>query len=105
MQVVGNYDFIKIVTKSQNLKILNALRSGKKRWSDFERILNKKQVSKALKELINLGLVRTVKHVRGLKEYNTYELTELGELVLEYLEKAEIILRETQEKHKAEEFA
>ncbi len=94
MQVVDNYDLIKIVTKSPNLKILNAIKSGKKRWSDFEKILNKRQVSEALKELIDLGLVKTVKHVRGLKEYNTYELTELGELVLEYLEKAELALRE-----------
>jgi len=93
MQVVKDYDLVKIVTKSSNLKILLAIKSGKKRWSNFEKILNKKQVSDALKELIELGLVKPVKHVRGLKEYNIYELTDTGRQVLEYLEKAELILK------------
>lgn len=90
-----DYNLIRAVTKPANLKILFAIKSGKEKWSDFERILNKKQVSDSLKELIELGLVKTEKREKGLKEYKIYKLTEAGRYVIEYLERVESILRDT----------
>jgi len=84
-----DYTLIKSVLKSANLKILDCIRQGKNRWSDFEKVLNKRQISEALNELIQLGLIRTKKQRRGLQEYNIYELTEAGKEVVKILEELE----------------
>ena len=83
------FNKVKTILKSANLKILYALKDGKKRWSEFERLMNKRQVSDSLNELIKLGLVQTVEQQRGLQIYRVYTLTPLGQRILEKLEELE----------------
>lgn len=83
------FNHVKTILKSANLRILYALKDGKKRWSEFERLMNKRQVSDSLNELIRLGLVQTIEQQRGLQIYRIYILTPLGHKVLEKLEEIE----------------
>ncbi len=50
------FNKVKTILKSGNLRILYAVKDGKRRWSDFERLMNKRQVSNSLNELIKLKL-------------------------------------------------
>lgn len=83
------FNLVKTILKTANLRILYALKDGKRRWSEFERLMNKRQVSDSLNELIRLGLVQTIEQQRGLQIYRVYALTPLGHRVLEKLEEIE----------------
>jgi len=80
--------------KPANLKVLFLLESGEKRWSELERVLNKRQVSEALNELIELKLVKATEKRRGLQTYKTYGLTRRGEDLVKELKKVERILED-----------
>ncbi len=80
------FNKVKTILKSANLRILYAVRDGKKRWSEFERLMNKRQVSDSLNELIRLKLIQAEEQHRGLQVYRVYSLTPLGQKVIEKLE-------------------
>ncbi len=91
---IYRFNSIKTILRPSNLKILFALKSGKKRWSELERLMNKRQVSDALNELIEMGLVQTEEYRKGLRVYRLYYITPLGLKVLEMLQELESLLTE-----------
>ena len=82
------------VLKNANVKLLFLLENGEKRWSELERVLNKKQVSESLRELIEMQLVKAEERRRGLQTYKIYGLTKRGKKVVDELKKIEEILDE-----------
>jgi|Deesub1362A_J573_1020465.scaffolds.fasta_scaffold01722_15 DNA-binding HxlR family transcriptional regulator len=89
---IHRFNAIKTILRPANLKILYALKSEKRRWSELEKLMNKRQVSDALNELIDMGLVQTDEQRRGLQVYKLYNLTPLGLTALEKLQELEEVL-------------
>jgi len=89
---IYRFNAVKTLLRPANLRILFALKSGKKRWSELEKLMNKRQVSDALNELIDMGLVQTDEQRRGLQVYKLYDLTPLGLKALEKLQELESLL-------------
>ena len=92
--LMASTDFqnLKLLLKQSNLRLILALSEGPKRWSELEKIMNKRLVSESLKELIGLNVVGTEEHQKGLQKVNIYYLTDYGRLVLKKLEELEAIL-------------
>ncbi len=88
------FNKVKTILKSGNLRILYATKDGKKRWSEFERLMNKRQVSDSLNELIRLKLIQAEEQRKGLQVYRVYSLTPLGKKVIEKLEELADMLSE-----------
>ena len=80
---------IKKISKKPNLTILLALKTGRKKWSELEKLLNKKYVYQGIKELLDLGLIRItiVRDTPTGTKY--YELTPLGEKIVQLIEEME----------------
>ena len=72
--VIDEYSILRRILKTPNIKILQLIMSGKNRWSDFEKVMNKKQVSEALGELIELDVIKAIKKKKGLKTYTFMRL-------------------------------
>jgi DNA-binding HxlR family transcriptional regulator len=80
---------IRRIAKKPNLLILFSLKSGPKKWSDFEKLMNKKYVHQGLRELAELGLVKPVVIEDSPIGSKAYVLTDFGRFVLEKLEEIE----------------
>jgi len=80
---------IRKIAKKPNLLILFSLKSGPKRWSEFERLMNKKYVHQGLRELAELGLVKPIVLDDSPIGSKAYVLTDFGRFVLEKLEEIE----------------
>ena len=80
---------IRRITKKPNLLILFSLKSGPKRWSDFEKLMNKKYVHQGLRELAELGLVKPIVIEDSPIGSKAYVLTDFGRFVLQKLEEIE----------------
>ncbi len=80
---------IKKISKKPNLTILLTLKTGRKKWSELEKLLNKKYVYQGIKELLDLGLIRItiVRDTPTGTKY--YELTPLGEKIVQLIEEME----------------
>ncbi len=96
LQIVNKFTMEKLrkILKPSNLKILFLLESGEKRWSDLEKVMNKKQVSESLKELMGLKLVRAEERKRGLQTYKVYSLTKKGKALVKEMRRIQKILEE-----------
>ena len=69
---------IKKITKTGNLKILFSLAESSKKWSQLEKITDKKTLSKSIKELLDLGLIQVSITYDTPTGSKVYELTPLG---------------------------
>jgi len=94
-EVIDEYTMLRRILRTPNIRILLLIMSGKNRWSDFEKVMNKRQVSEALGELIELGVIKAIEKKKGLKTYHVYEITDLGKYLLRRLDDAESKLRES----------
>lgn len=88
-----NFEKSKEVMKAPHLRALLLLKEGPKTWSDFEKVMNKGQVSLTLRRLIEMKLVETNTREKGLQKTNIYYLTPYGKAVLEKLEELEDLLQ------------
>jgi len=82
-------NLLKKITKAGNFKLLIALSEGSKRWSQLEKLIDKKTLSNSVKELFRLGLIEaTIIHdtETGSK---AYQLSPLGEKVVILLKEIE----------------
>ncbi|AGK60968.1 transcriptional regulator, HxlR family [Archaeoglobus sulfaticallidus PM70-1] len=82
-------EILKKLSKTGNFKILIALNDGSKRWSQLEKLADKKTLSKSINELFDLGLIEaTIIHdtPTGSK---AYQLSPLGKKVVQLLEQIE----------------
>lgn len=77
---------LKLISKKSNLTILLSLQTGIKKWSDFEKLINKKYVHQGLKELISNGLVQTTIINDTPTGSKAYELTPLGKKIVQLIE-------------------
>jgi len=80
---------IKKISKKPNLTILLALKTGGKKWSELEKLLNKKYVYQGIKELLDLGLIQIVVIRDTPTGTKYYELTPLGKRIVELIEEME----------------
>ncbi|AEA47883.1 winged helix-turn-helix transcriptional regulator [Archaeoglobus veneficus] len=80
---------VRKISKKPNLTILLALKSGSKKWSDLEKLLNKKYVYQGLKELLNLGLIEVVITHDTPTGSKAYQLTPLGKKIVQHIEEIE----------------
>lgn len=79
-------DILKLISKKGNFKILITLKSGAKKWSQLEKLLDKKTLYNSLKELCEAGLIEPVVIKDSVTGSKAYALTDFGKLVLEKLE-------------------
>ncbi|ADC66228.1 hypothetical protein Ferp_2097 [Ferroglobus placidus DSM 10642] len=80
---------IKKISKKPNITILFALKTGRKKWSELEKLLNKKYVHQGIKELLDLGLIQIVIIRDSPTGTKYYELTPLGKRIVELIEEME----------------
>ncbi len=71
------------------MTILLSLQSGIKKWSDFEKLINKKYVYQGLKELISNGLVQVTIINDTPTGSKAYKLTPLGKKIVQHIEEME----------------
>lgn len=79
-------DLLKKLSKTGNLKILLTLNEGSKRWSQLEKITDKKTLSQSLNELFQLGLIEATIIHDTLTGSKAYQLSSLGKKVVKLLE-------------------
>ena len=80
---------IRKISKKSNLTILLALKNESKKWSDLEKLLNKKYVHQGLKELLDLGLIQITVIRDTPTGSKAYELTPLGRKIVQHIEEME----------------
>ena len=80
---------LKKVSKTGNFRILLALLEGPKRWSDLEKVVDKKTLSYGINELIETGLIKPILLEDSPKGSKAYVLTEFGMFILKKLEEIE----------------
>ncbi len=80
---------VRKITKKPLLTILYALNESPKRWSELEKLTNKRYVHEGIKELINLGLVQIELIFDTPTGTKLYKLTPLGEKIVQLLQQIE----------------
>lgn len=80
---------LKRISKSGNFRILTVLLDGPKRWSELEKVVDKKTLSFGINELIDAGLIKPILLEDSPKGSKAYVLTDFGRFVLEKLEEIE----------------
>jgi len=80
---------IRKITKKPILTILYALNEGPKRWSELEKLINKRYVHEGIRELLNLGLVEVELVFDTPTGSKAYQLSPLGKKVVQLLEQIE----------------
>ena len=80
---------LKKLAKTGNFKILLALLDSPKRWSDLEKIVDKKTLSQGINELIEAKLIKPTLLEDSPKGSKAYVLTDFGRFVLKKLEEIE----------------
>ncbi len=89
---------LKKITKTGNFRVLIALNKGSKRWSQLEKITDKKTLSNSVNELFQLGLIEATIINDTPTGSKAYQLTPLGQKVVQLLEQIE---KEFEEYHKS----
>ena len=82
-------ELLKKLSKTGNFRILRSLLEGPKRWSELEKIVDKKTLSFSINELIETGLIEPVLLKDSPKGSKAYVLTDFGRFVLQKLEEIE----------------
>ena len=80
---------LKKIAKTGNFRILLALSEGPKRWSDLEKVVDKKTLSYGINELVKLDLIKPTILDDSPKGSKAYVLTDFGRFVLRKLEEIE----------------
>ena len=80
---------MKKLSKTGNFRILIALSKEPQRWSDLEKVVDKKTLSHSINELVELGLVEPTLLKDSPKGSKAYVLTDFGRFVLQKLEEIE----------------
>ena len=82
---------LKVITHSEGLSVLKALKDGKKRWNEILEIVkgDKSNIYRRLREFEKKGLVKMEYDYNIRKP--VYELTSLGSAILQKLEEIEDI--------------
>ena len=90
---------LKKLSKTPNFKIISMLEDGAKRWSELERIVDKKSLYYQIQELIELGITQpTIIHntATGSK---AYALTPFGRKIVKLINEIEKLLTEADSGH------
>ena len=82
-------NLLKKITKTGNFKVLIALSKGSKRWSQLEKLTDKKTLSNSINELFQLGLIEATIIKDTPTGSKAYQLTPLGKKVVQLLEQIE----------------
>ena len=82
-------NLLKKLSKTGNFRILFALKEKPMRWSELEKIVDKKTLSFSINELVEIGLIEPVLLKDSPKGSKAYVLTDFGRFVLEKLEEIE----------------
>ncbi len=77
---------IRKLSKKPILLILFSLKSGPKRWSELEKLTNKRYVHESLRELFHLGLIEATILNDTPMGTKAYKLSPLGEKIVKLIE-------------------
>jgi len=96
--MIDKYKLMKVLSKKANLTILFSIKENPKKWSELEKQIYKKELYHGLQELFNLGLIQASITYDTPTGSKVYELTPLGQKIVQLLEQIE---REFEEYHSA----